>query len=99
MMTAPSPPFPCPFCQSSRVDLVGGGLVFLHYKCGQCAEVWTAMAAPRPKLLHPRSTTTQEVRKTRVEWSDDDFEPSADPGGHTPVRGGRLLPKQKFWRH
>jgi hypothetical protein len=48
MTTADSTPFPCPFCQSSRVVLVGGGLVFLHYECSACHEVWTAMAmAPK----------------------------------------------------
>lgn len=54
-MTAhtPEPPFPCPFCESTHVVLVGSGLVFLHYKCGACAEVWTAMAAARPALLRP----------------------------------------------
>lgn len=50
--TAPTP-FPCPFCQSTRVALLGGGLVFHHYKCGECAEVWTAMAASRPPILRP----------------------------------------------
>lgn len=44
----PPDPFPCPFCHSSRVALVGGGLVFLHYQCQDCAEGWTAMAAVRP---------------------------------------------------
>jgi transposase-like protein len=35
-------PFPCPFCRSSWVHLVGGGRRFQHYQCGNCAEVWTA---------------------------------------------------------
>jgi hypothetical protein len=50
-----SPAFPCPFCQSSHVALVGNGLVFVHYKCTECSEVWTAMAAPRPRILRPAS--------------------------------------------
>jgi hypothetical protein len=49
-------PFPCPFCRSSRVVLIGGGLVFLHYECAECAEVWTAMATVRPAVLRPSST-------------------------------------------
>ena len=52
MTTAEPNPFPCPFCQSSRVVLVGGGLVFLHYECSACHEVWTAMAMT-PKVRRP----------------------------------------------
>jgi hypothetical protein len=65
----PTPPFPCPFCHSNHVQLVGGGLVFLHYRCSECAEVWTAMAATRPALLRPSGApkvhAQQEGRKTR----------------------------------
>ena len=61
MTIADSTPFPCPFCQSSRVVLVGGGLVFLHYECSACHEVWTSMAvAPkvrRPATQEPADTT------------------------------------------
>jgi transposase-like protein len=39
-------PFPCPFCRSTWVHLVGGGRRFLHYQCGNCSEVWTAQRAP-----------------------------------------------------
>lgn len=56
---SPEPPFPCPFCHATNVVLVGGGLVFLHYECAECAEVWTAMAAPRPALLRPRHDPPQ----------------------------------------
>lgn len=42
----PHAPFPCPFCRASRVVLIGGGLVFLHYQCAECSEVWTAMGQP-----------------------------------------------------
>jgi hypothetical protein len=58
-VTVPDPPFPCPFCHSRHVVLVGGGLVFLHYECGECAEVWTAMAAPKPALTKPRAEAPQ----------------------------------------
>jgi hypothetical protein len=51
----PNLAFPCPFCQSRHVALVGSGLVFVHYKCTECSEVWTAMAAPRPKITRPTS--------------------------------------------
>ncbi len=49
-------PFPCPFCGSENVLLVGGGLVFLHYQCSDCAEVWTAMAAATPAFVRARRT-------------------------------------------
>ena len=61
MTTADSTPFPCPFCQSTRVVLVGGGLVFLHYECSACHEVWTAMAVTA-KIKRP---TGQDVTETR----------------------------------
>ena len=70
-LTAPDPPFPCPFCQSNHVELVGGGLVFLHYECAECAEVWTAMAAPRPALMRPRSEAPRlliEVPEKQKLW-------------------------------
>lgn len=57
--TAPQSPFPCPFCRSARVLLLGGGLVFLHYKCGECAEVWTAMAETQPAILRPASVDAE----------------------------------------
>jgi hypothetical protein len=38
-------PFPCPFCLSAGVVLVGAGRHFLHYRCVNCAEVWTAHSA------------------------------------------------------
>jgi hypothetical protein len=68
-------PFPCPFCDSPHVDLVGGGLVFLHYRCNDCSEVWTAMAAA-PIVTHPRRPEPDDVpvlparalRKQKV-WS------------------------------
>jgi transposase-like protein len=62
MTTADSTPFPCPFCQSTRVVLVGGGLVFLHYECSACHEVWTAMAVT-PKIKRP---TDQDVTEARL---------------------------------
>jgi len=70
-LTAPDPPFPCPFCQSNHVELVGGGLVFLHYECAECAEVWTAMAAPRPALIRPKSEAPRlliEVPEKQKLW-------------------------------
>jgi len=70
-LTTPDPPFPCPFCQSNHVELVGGGLVFLHYECAECAEVWTAMAAPRPALMRPKSEAPRlliEVPEKQKLW-------------------------------
>jgi transposase-like protein len=39
-------PFPCPFCCSTWVHVVGGGRRFVHYQCGSCSEVWTAQSVP-----------------------------------------------------
>ena len=63
MTTADSTPFPCPFCQSTRVVLVGGGLVFLHYECSACHEVWTAMAVT-PKIKRPAAHDVTETQPT-----------------------------------
>ena len=38
--------FPCPFCRSAHVALIGGVRSFVHYRCSGCEEVWTAMRAP-----------------------------------------------------
>jgi hypothetical protein len=43
-----SDPFPCPFCHSRCVSLIGVAKAFLHYRCAECEEVWTAMSAPPP---------------------------------------------------
>jgi hypothetical protein len=40
--------------------LVGGGLVFLHYQCAQCSEVWTAMASA-PKIHRSRKDEENEI--------------------------------------
>ena len=47
MMNKRTPePFPCPFCRSGSVSVIGAARTFLHYRCTTCAEVWTAMRAP-----------------------------------------------------
>jgi hypothetical protein len=38
--------FPCPFCGSSAILLIGGSLIFLYYRCGSCWEIWTVTAPP-----------------------------------------------------
>lgn len=89
-MTSPEPPFPCPFCHSSRVALIGGGLVFLHYKCTECAEVWTAMSAPHAAIRRPAyvlSTDADEDETIVVPGKVDD--PTFKDG-----RRGN-----KFWRN
>lgn len=76
-MTAPEPPFPCPFCQSPRVTLVGGGLVFLHYRCGACAEVWTAMVrlhATDHRALRRDFAGAPAQHGGQLQWSDDGLE-------------------------
>ena len=40
--------FPCPFCRSGEVAVIGSARKFLHYRCAACEEVWTAMRAPEP---------------------------------------------------
>jgi hypothetical protein len=37
--------FPCPFCGSNAILLIGGSLIFLYYRCGTCWEIWTVTAA------------------------------------------------------
>jgi len=46
MKSTTSDLFPCPFCRSPLVSIVGAARRFLHYRCGACEEVWTAMRAP-----------------------------------------------------
>jgi transposase-like protein len=48
--------FPCPFCNSGRIRVIGGSRTFLYYNCDDCSEAWTAMnlvgtAPKRPQLL------------------------------------------------
>lgn len=45
--------FPCPFCGSNRIQLIGGSKSFLYYSCAECAEPWTAMnlRASAPKRI------------------------------------------------
>jgi hypothetical protein len=99
-MSAPEPPFPCPFCHSPRVRLVGGGLVFLHYRCGECAEVWTAMVRVRtanhPALRHDVAEPPAQ-HAGGAEWAEEPEDP-ADwiTAGHLADGGAR---RGKFWRH
>jgi transposase-like protein len=41
--------FPCPFCRSRAVRLIGGSRLFRHYECDDCAEVWTATEPPKAR--------------------------------------------------
>ena len=55
MMNHPtSDPFPCPFCRSRCVSRIGAAGAFLHYRCSECEEVWTAMKAPAPPAARRR---------------------------------------------
>jgi hypothetical protein len=38
-------PAPCPFCGSSAILLIGGSLIYLYYRCGDCLELWTVTAS------------------------------------------------------
>ena len=53
--TDPTDPlqFPCPFCDSNRIGVIGGSRIFLYYRCSECAESWTAMnlRASAPKRM------------------------------------------------
>ena len=55
--TTPSQQFPCPFCQSKRVVLIGGGPAFLHYRCPDCSEVWTAMKIMTRRVVAAATAT------------------------------------------
>ena len=62
----------CPFCHSAGVVLVGEGRHFLHYRCDDCAEVWTAqvdtpISRTRSQLAGDRtdSVVGDEVLRTR----------------------------------
>ena len=53
--------FPCPFCRSSAVLLIGGSKVYLYYQCGDCAEIWTALDVPldyAPYRMRARPSST-----------------------------------------
>jgi transposase-like protein len=58
-----APLFPCPFCQSTHVFLIGGGQSFVHYRCPDCSEVWTAMSTTTSPL--PHTITTPPAAPTR----------------------------------
>jgi hypothetical protein len=50
---------------------MGGGLVFLHYQCEACAEVWTAMVSTKPAVLRPATTAPglpSEVPRNEKLW-------------------------------
>ena len=36
-------PFPCPFCGSGSIEVIGDGPRFMHYRCDACSEFWTGM--------------------------------------------------------
>ena len=38
---AADPLFPCPYCSSAAVHVIGQGRVFVHYHCEECRETWT----------------------------------------------------------
>lgn len=38
---AADPLFPCPYCGSTAVHVIGNGRVFVHYHCDECRETWT----------------------------------------------------------
>lgn len=61
-MKKPSDMFPCPFCRSPRVSVIGAARRFLHYRCGACEEVWTAMNAPAER---PERASLPAIRPSR----------------------------------
>lgn len=55
--------FPCPFCQSSDVKVIGQGRVFMHYRCGNCSENWTGVTFPPPRVK-ARSALDEALQPT-----------------------------------
>jgi transposase-like protein len=56
-------PFPCPFCRSARVAVIGAARRFLHYRCTTCEEVWTAMRVPSEPAETPSRKAVSERPK------------------------------------
>ncbi len=54
--------FPCPFCRSAYVSVVGAARRFLHYRCATCEEVWTAMRAAEPAQIRAPKVVSERLR-------------------------------------
>jgi transposase-like protein len=57
-------PFPCPFCHSPAVVVAGNSRSFVHYRCEDCAEVWTAQRATPLPAARVVSTQAAAVKRT-----------------------------------
>ncbi len=60
----PNDLFPCPFCKSPDVSVIGEGPVFVHYRCGGCAETWTAMSFPVRRMKRRRDLFEEQAPTT-----------------------------------
>jgi transposase-like protein len=57
------PLFPCPYCSSTAVHVIGFGRVFIHYHCDHCRETWTGARFNDPR---PRTHTRRTDKKRPV---------------------------------
>ena len=59
---AADPLFPCPYCGSAAVHVIGQGRVFVHYHCQECRETWTGARFDdtRPRA-HSKRTDKKRV--------------------------------------
>ena len=55
-----APEFPCPYCGSCMVLLIGANQLFLHQRCEECQEVWTETLFPEPEPP-PRRQTSKRI--------------------------------------
>ena len=63
MKSTTSDLFPCPFCRSPLVSIVGAARRFLHYRCAACEEVWTAMRAQAAPVSVPNRLLTADRQR------------------------------------
>ena len=57
------PLFPCPYCGSTAVHVIGHGRVFVHYHYDECRETWTGARfdEARPRTHTKRADTKRVV--------------------------------------
>jgi transposase-like protein len=60
--------FPCPFCRSGHVALIGGVRSFVHYRCSGCEEVWTAMRAPSMRESNSPTPIANGVSPAKMKY-------------------------------
>jgi transposase-like protein len=59
---AADPLFPCPYCSSTAVHVIGNGRVFVHYHCDECRETWTGARFNEARVhAHTRRSDRKRV--------------------------------------